>query len=240
MSALAEDSMQPVSAATWAKRVGVAVVIAALIAGLAWWLRSLGSDTAAPKRQVAKISLLPDTPPPPPPPPPKEEPRPRPQEAAKPQPVEQKQAEAPPAPPAQVKMEGEAGTGPSAFAGGSVTSDYKGGDPGTAASRPAGNGPAAVTDRAQERFFANSARQQLRDEIERHLKSDAGQLTASFSVWFEGDGSIRRFEIQPSGDPRSDADLNAALGATTRTLKLPPPPGLPQPLRFRLTVRPLG
>jgi len=241
MSALAEDSIEPPGLGTWLVRAGIALLVIALIVGAALWLRSLGSDSAAPKRQVAKISLLPDTPPPPPPPPPKEEPKPRPLDAPKPQPMEQKVAEAPPAPPAQVKMEGEAGTGPSVFQSGPVTSEYKGGDPGTAASRPSGTvATPSVADRAQERFFANSARQLLRDEIERHLKTDAPQVTAVFAVWFEPDGRIRRFDLEPTGDATSDTALGAAFDQTTRALKLPPPPGLTQPLRFRLTLRPLG
>lgn len=226
--------------ATRFRRIAIALLLALVIGALIWWLRGLGASGDAPKRQVAKISLLPDTPPPPPPPPPKDEPRPKPIEAPKPQPMAQKAPDAPPAPPAQVKMEGEAGAGPSPFGGGSVTNDYQGGDPGSAASRPSGNGAGSVADRAQERYFANGARQQLRDEIERNLRRDAAQLTASFAVWFEGDGSIRRFEVQPSGDARADADLTAALDAASRILKLPPPPGLQQPLRFRLTVRPVG
>ena len=242
MSALAEDSIQPVGAATSLRRGAIVVVAVVAIALLAYWLRGLGKDSGAPKRQVAKISLLPDTPPPPPPPPPppKEEPKPRPLNAPKPQPVEQKPVAAPPAPPAQVKMEGEAGTGPSAFQSGAVSNDYKGGEPGAAASKPSGSGTGTSSDRAQERFFANSARQLLRDEIERHLKSDVPQLTAVFAVWFEPDGRIRRFELDSTGDTRADSALNAAFDETSRALKLSPPAGLAQPLRFRLTLRPLG
>ena len=191
----------------------------------------------APARQVAKIALLPDKPPPPPPPP-KEEPKAKPIEEAKSRPMEQaKPIEAPPAP-APLKMEGAAGDGPSAFAAGSVGREYAGGDPVTTGSGTGGTGTAS--DRAQERFFANSARQLLRDELERHLKSDSSQLTAVFAIWFDGDGSIRRFELTPTGNAQADTELNAALTETSRGLKLAPPAGLTQPLRFKLSLRPLG
>lgn len=193
-----------------------------------------------PKRQIAKIAILPDTPPPPPPPP-KELPKPKPPEEAKTMRVEQpKVADSPPPQPTPLKMEGAAGDGPSAFGAGTVTNDYSKGDPVIGAASAGGTGAGTASDRAQERFFANSARQMLRDEIERHLKSDAPMLTAVFSVWFESDGSIRRYELAPTGNAATDSQLDAALAETSRSLKLPPPSGLTQPLRFKLSVRPLG
>jgi periplasmic protein TonB len=125
-----------------------------------------------------------------------------------------------------------------------VTSDYAGGTPVTgpaAASAPAPV-PAApsVADRAAERLYAGSARNLLRDELERRFKSDTDQASATFSVWVEPDGAIRRYELQRSGDARLDNELDAALDDTARNLKLPPPPAVPQPMKFRLTLRPQG
>jgi len=59
-------------------------------------------------RQVAKITLLPDTPPPPPPPPPKEPPPPQ-KDQPKEVKMEQPRQEAPPQQAEQLKMEGAAG-----------------------------------------------------------------------------------------------------------------------------------
>jgi hypothetical protein len=139
-----------------------------------------------------------------------------------------------------LKMEGAAGDGPSAFAAGSVSKEYSGGAPaigGVAAA--AASAPSAV-DRAQERFYASSARQLLQGAIERHLKSEAGQATATFAVWVERDGAIRRFELEGSGDSRLDGELNAAFEDTQRNLRLPPPPAIAQPMKFRITLRPQG
>lgn len=213
------------------------VAAVCLLLGLAVWWSVKGIKTEGPKRQVAKISILPDTPPPPPPP--KEEKKPEPPKDEPKQVMREeqiKQAEAP-KPSEQIKMEGAAGDGPSAFAAGSVAKDYAGGAPTAGGSA----GPAGTpADRAQERFYANTARQLLQGEIERHLKSEAESLTATFAVWLAGDGAIQRFELSPSGNDLNDNALRAALDETRRQFRLPPPPALAlsQPMRFRLSVRP--
>ena len=214
------------------------VAVACLLLGVAAWWAVKGIKPEGPKRQVAKISILPDTPPPPPPPP-KEEKKPEPPKDEPKQVMREeqiKQAEAP-KPAESLKMEGPAGNGPSDFGAGSVTRDYAGGTPTTGGGASPAGTPA---DRAQERFYANTARQLLQSEIEKHLKSDAEALTATFAVWLTGDGGIQRFELSPSGNDAHDAALRAALDETRRLFKLPPPPALAlsQPMRFRLSVRP--
>lgn len=234
---LAEDSIEPV---TWGRRllrVALVLAVMALVGAAAWWLKGLAGADPAPQRQVARISILPDTPPPPPPPPPKEVPPP-PKEAPRPAPQAEapKPAEAPPAE-APIKMEGPAGDGPSVFAAGPVRNDYIGGPAGSGGGASA---PASAVDRAQERLYASTARQLLRDALEQHLKSGRTQATAEFTLWLERDGSIRRTQLVPTGDGQLDGELTTALDATQRELRLPPPPTALQPLRFRLTVRPQG
>jgi len=233
MSALAEDSLDLPSRGRKLARAGFVLAVLLLVAGAAWWLSQLSSSASGPKRQVARIALLPDKPPPPPPPKEEKRPEPKPDE----QRMEQRETRPidDPRPVNEpIKMEGAAGDGPSAFQSGSVSSEYQGGTPVTGATGGSG------ADRAQERFYANTARQLLRDAIEQHLRADASQLAAVFSVWLASDGSIERFELRPSGDERQDNALRAALDETSRTLKLPAPPAMAQPMRFRLTVRPLG
>jgi hypothetical protein len=230
MDALADSSPEPVSARRWAQRAIVAAIAIALCVGLVVMVRGFLASPSAPKRQLARIAILPDTPPPPPkeekkPEPPKDAPRQTMREETVKQDVP-KPAEAP------IKMEGPAGDGPSAFAAGGVKSDYSGGAPVIGA---AGGG---TPDRTQERLYASSVRQLLHDEIERHLASDSGELVATFSVWIDPDGTIRRFELVPTGDAGHDAALRAAFEQTSRALHLPGHDNLPQPLRFRLTVRP--
>ncbi|MCY4747028.1 TonB C-terminal domain-containing protein [Pelomonas sp. UHG3] len=221
-----------------ARHIKGLVAAGCLLLGLAVWWAVKNIKPDAPKRQVAKIAILPDTPPPPPPPP-KEEKKPEPPKDEPKQVMREeqiKQAEAP-KPAESLKMEGAAGDGPSAFSAGTVSRDYAGGAPTTG---PGGGSAATAVDRAQERFYANNARQLLQSEIERHLKADAEQLTATFAIWLDKDGAIQRFELSPSGHDGNDTALRTALDETRRQLKLPPPPALAlsQPMRFRLSVRP--
>jgi len=235
MSELAESSLEPTSLRQWMLRALLAVVAVALLAFVALWLKTLTEVPAAPKRQVAKISILPDTPPPPPPPPKQEQkPEPAKDEPKQAMREEQLKPEVPKPANEPIKMEGPAGDGPSAFAAGAVSREYQGGAPVVGAAGGSGNAP----DRAQERFYANSVRQLLRDEIEKNLRADAGEMVANFAVWVEADGSIRRFDLSPTGDATHDADLRAAFEQTSRRLRLPGHTGLPQPMRFKLSVRP--
>lgn len=236
MSGLAEEHQDDSPTRVWLLRGAVALSFVALVLLGTWALKNIKGGEG-PKRQIAKISLLPDQPPPPPP---KEEKKPEPPKDEPKQQMREeplKQADAPKPANEPIKMEGAAGDGPSAFAGGNVSKEYSGGTPATGAAQSGGSGG----ERAQERFFANSAKQMLRDAIERHLKSESTQATAEFKLWVARDGGISRFELASSGDTRLDAQLNSALDETALALKLPPPPpGMAQPMKFRLQLRPLG
>lgn len=219
-------------------RIGAVVLMSALaLAVLTWAFQGLGSASGPPARQVARIAILPDTPPPPPPPPPERKPE-APKDEARSVPTPQPQArpETPPAD-APLKMEGPAGTGPSAFSAGSVTSDYSGGTPkvgGVAAS-------ATTADRAGERLYANSVKQALQREIDRHLDASAGEIAANFAIWIGADGRIDRWLLDPGNEAAQDAALRTALERSALALRLPPPPpAAAQPLRYRLTVRAAG
>lgn len=237
MAALAEDSIEAVGWGRRLRRWAWAGAGIALVAGLAWWMANPPPPQGPPKRQVAKIAILPDTPPPPPPPPREEKPPPRDQPTPTVRDEAIKQAEAPKPANEPIKMEGAAGDGNSAFAAGTVRNEYAGGAPSTGS-------PAAATgvasDRALERFFVNSARQLLRDELDKHLKDDVQQALAEFTLWIERDGAIQRYQLQPTGDDKLDAELRAALEQTQRSLRLPTPPSAMQPMKFRLTLRPQG
>lgn len=198
-------------------------------------LAACDQKPAKPKSQQT-VKILPDTPPPPPK---QEEKKPEPQKEEKPQQQlnQPKPVDAPPVQAQALKTNETPGDGPgSGLVAGEVRQDYKVGVPGTAAS----GGDSRVVDRARERLYANSARQMLREEIERRLRPEAGQLTAALAVWVAADGRIARYEVQPTGAPAADSDLRHALDDTSRALRLPPPDGVPQPMRFRLTVQPQG
>ena len=232
MGSAGADAMELPSRTPWWPRALGVVVVLLLFVLAAWWLHGLIGRPSEPKRQVSKISILPDTPPPPPPP--KEEKRPDPPKIEPKQLAREEQAKPDvPKPVNQpIKMEGTAGNGDSPFTSGSVSQDYRGGVPVTGASSPA-----TFADRTQERFYANSARQLLHDEIEHHLQSETGEVVATFSLWIEPDGRIRKIELLPGSDVAVDTDLRAALDETSRSLRLPQPGNVQQPLRFRMTMR---
>jgi type IV secretory pathway VirB10-like protein len=240
MAGLATDQdaeLQPAGALrTWAMRIAIAAVALVAVAALALWLRGMLSAPAAPRKQMARITVLPDTPPPPPPPklekPPeaKEQPKQVMREEA-PQPVDApKPADAP------IKMDGPAGDGPSAFAAGTVNKEYQGGAPVVGGA----GGTRTAADRSQARFYASNARQTLTEELDRRYTGDASALTAEFALWVAADGSLQRYELKATGDARRDAELRAALDQAVANVRLAPPPEMTQPLRFRLNIRGAG
>jgi protein TonB len=237
MSGLAEAELDAPDAVGRRVRMLAIIVVVALFAAAVWWLKGMLGSPAGAKRQVAKISILPDTPPPPPPPP-KEEKRPEPPRVEPKQVVraEQSKPEAPKLVSQPIKMEGAAGEGPSAFSAGPVTKEYQGGTPITGTPSTGGS----IADRAQDRFYANSARQLLRDEIERHLKPEAGEVVATFVLWIDADGRIKKIELAPGVAGNAETDIRSALDETTRQLRLPAPGSITQPLRFRMTMRAVG
>ncbi|WP_374593324.1 TonB C-terminal domain-containing protein [Aquabacterium sp.] len=236
MSGLAEQEINQSPARVWAGRVALVGGIAAALGLGAWLLSGMSAKVSSPKKQTVAIKVLPDTPPPPPPPKPEDKPPPPKEEPKQVMQMEAPKVQAPvDNQPQQLKMEGPAGDGPSAFAGGSITKDYVGG--------PVGDGTGGTgtqSSRAQYKFFINTARQQLKDQLERNLSSAERQITAEFSIWLSPAGEIQRYEVAPTGKSDVDSQVKSALSQTARDLKLPPPPGLPQPLKFRLTLQPLG
>ena len=209
-------------------------VIALALVGGAWLLyKNLGSTSKGQRTQTVKIAVLPDTPPPPPP---KEEKKPEPKpEESKPQPQEQpKPAEAPPEP-QQLKMEGAAGDGPSAFGAGSVNNDYKGG-----AVMTGGSG-GTLSDKLAANSFGNAARRELNDYLNRdQALRRGGDYKLPVSLWVRADGSIERFQLdEASGNAELDARLRQTL-AQFRGFRTPPPANVPQPIRLQVTNRMTG
>ncbi len=215
---------------------GVVILALALVGGGVYYFMNLKSS-GGPKKPP-KISLIPTTPPPPPPPP-KEEKRPEPPKEQKEVKMEQVEQKNEPPPDQSLKMEGAAGEGPSVFGGGKVVNEDMGkiGEPGAATGGPATSG----SNRMQFAMFTNNAQQLLHDEIKKRLgaKSRNRDFRANYKIWLETDGSIKRFELTPTGISDVDEELRTAL-AEVRALRLSPPADMPQPLRFLFTSRASG
>ena len=203
---------------SWTARISFVAGAALLMALLAWGIHHMLKQPLAEKRQVAKITLLPDQPPPPPPPPPKEEKPPEPKEQIKQ--VETPKPDKPPEP-QQIKMEGPAGDAPSPFVGGEVKQDYIGGDVG-------GNG------RDKYAYYTDRLMQELQEQLARkNLRNASGQ----FLLWLAADGTIKQFRLLHStGNADVDRQIQGAVAELGR-VQAAPPADMPMPVGLEISTR---
>lgn len=210
--------------------LGIFLVVVVLAAGGYHLL----SGKSAGARKAPKISLIPMTPPPPPPPP-KEEKKPEP-------PKEQKEVkdmapappkDAPPAPPSQdLKMDGPAGDGPSAFGAGKISNEDL-----SKVGQGAGGG--GTEHAGLFNPFTNYATL-LKGELQRYLAKNKDLRQRAYKVevrlWVSRDGSLTRHElIGSTGDTETDEAIRQSL-THMGTFTEVPPDKMPQPIRLRLTA----
>jgi periplasmic protein TonB len=215
MGSLVDTSSPRRGARLWAQRAVVGLAMFGVVGLVAWAGLSLSHRPTGPARQVARIALLPDTPPPPPPPPPPEKPKIEPKNEIKQQ-IDKPKMERPPEP-EQLKMEGQAGQGPSPFAAGKVNNDYIGGD--------IGNGArfAAYVGRIAQLIQDDLARRNLRVQ------------SAKLYLWLTSDGTIQRYQISgASGDV--ERVIRTAMGQIGRVPEAPPQ-DMPMPMGLEITER---
>jgi protein TonB len=222
MSGLAEQELGRSAASRWLRIGGGALLLLVAVVGLVFLLKGLGSSGTVAKKQVTKITVLPDTPPPPPPPPPKEQPKEnREVKLDQPKPVELPQEAQ------QLKMEGPAGEGASPFAAGTVSRDYIGGNVG------GGGG-------MQFAFFSNALQRHVQEELARNRKIKLGDYRLTVNIWLAADGAIRRAElVGTTGNAETDRALRAAL-TELGPMRTAVPENLPQPIKLRITNRMTG
>lgn len=204
---------------------------------LALALLGLAACDGAPERprKVQTVRLLPDTPPPPPPPrqedrpPPRPEAKPQPQDA--PKPVEQPQAQA-------LKEEGPAGNGPgNGLSAGTVTQDYTDQRIGTAIG---GSAPDSGIGRLTATSYGNATTRALNEFLTRERTLKQRDYQVRVELWLGADGALRRAQLVDStGDGATDDALRAALDRFPGNAA-PPPAGLPQPVRVRVSNRMMG
>lgn len=213
MSGLVDPSQARSRLRIWTGRLILALGMFGFVGLVAWAGLNL-SHPAGPKRQVAKIMLLPDQPPPPPPPPP-DKPKIEPKNEIKQQ-VDKPKTETPPEP-QQLKMEGAAGEGPSPFTAGEVKNDYIGGD--------IGNG-------ARFAAYVGRVAQLIQDELTRRkLKVSDARVY----LWLTPDGAVQRYEIQ-GGSADVERQLRTAMANMAR-LPEAPPQDMPMPMGLEINER---
>ncbi|EUJ10444.1 outer membrane transport energization protein TonB [Methylophilaceae bacterium 11] len=214
----------------WLKRIAIGLLALLVLGAIGYGISKLMSGGATHKKQVTTIKLLPDTPPPPPPPPPKEPPKEQPKEQPKeaPKAPEPKPAETPPA--ENLKMEGAAGDGPSPFAAGAVSNDYKGGDVKTIGSDGG----------AKFNWYAGLVKSQIENALEKDKNITQGQYKLVVNVWIKSNGDVERLDLVQS-DAKDDVEqaVKAALNSMPR-IREAPPEGMPQPIKLRISARKLG
>ncbi|MES1988389.1 MAG: TonB C-terminal domain-containing protein [Pseudomonadota bacterium] len=226
--AMLDDEM-PSNSHVWLKRTAIALIVLLTLFAIGYGVKKLMSGGAVHKKQVTTIKLLPDTPPPPPPPPPKEPPKEQVKEQPKEIKIEQpKPAETPPA--EQLKMEGAAGNGPSPFAAGAVSNEYKGGEIKTIGSDGG----------AKFNWYAGVVKSQIETALERDKQLTAAQYKVIVSVWLKQSGEIEKLEL--SGADASD-DIQRAIKSALENMpamREAPPQDMPQPIKLRITAKKMG
>jgi protein TonB len=219
----------------------LAVLVGLLVLGLiAWGLMSMMGKSEKPAdKKPPKITLV-APPPPPPPPPPKIEKKPDPPKEQKEMKVDQpvvKQEQAPPTP--ELKMEGPAGDGPSAFGAGKVSNEDMS-KIGKSATGPVGTGgPSGAIGSKSSMLnpLANYANM-LKGEMQRYLSKNNAlkrrRYAIDISVWVGVGGGIDRYElIGTTGDTDTDAAIKKAITELPGFTQAPPT-GMPQPIRLRI------
>lgn len=196
------------------------------LALIAFGLYTLMGKKSNNKVKQPKISLMTPAAPPPPPPPPKFEKKIEPPKDVKEMKVDQQvQKEAPPAPSPELKMDGPAGDGPSAFASGKITSE-------DLSKIGTGKGPLGGS------FNFNNYSMLLKTEMQRYLSKNNNLRRKNYKtevrVWLGTDGSLKRYElVTGTGDDPTDEAIKEALASAPAFSEVPPA-NLPQPVRLRI------
>ncbi len=200
-------------------------VVVVVFSLLGWGVYSLLGGKQDKKIKQPKLTLM--TPPPPPPPPPKLEKKPpEPPKEQKEMKIDQPVAKVEaPAPSPELKMDGPAGDGPSAFASGTITSEDL---------SKIGTGKGGLVN--PHNVYAGLLKNELQRYLARKDSLRRRQYRIEVRIWVDQDGSVRRSElIGGTGDEGTDAAIRQAL-TTSPAFSEAPPANMPQPIRLRIVT----
>lgn len=204
------------------KIVGTLVVVGVSVLMVSVVRDFLDEPVKAPKKGPQQITLL--TPPPPPPPPVEKPPEPEVQEEVKlEEPIDDLPEEAVDEPPAGADLGVDADGG-------------SGGDGFGLIGRKGGRG---LLDGAGNPFsyFASQVSRRIEDALLNVDDLRKRNYSVDLEVWVGSDGRVTRARLASStGNRETDALMNEAI-LRTQTLAEAPPPGMPQPIRFRVSSR---
>lgn len=208
--------------------IGTIIMLALALLGWGLWTVLSGKSKQPPK--PPKITLVAPAPPPPPPPP-KFEKKPDPPKEQKEIKVDQPVPKDAPQPSPELKMEGPAGNGPSAFGAGKITSDD--------VSKVGTGGRVGGEKNGMFNPFNNYANL-LKGELQRYLSKNNAlrrrHYTVEVRAWVAGGGELERFElIGGTGDSDTDEAIRHAMSSLSGFSQAPPA-SMPQPIRLRIVT----
>ncbi len=203
--------------------IGVLVLVGA-IALIIHLISGMEEKPAKKERKIQTVTLT--KPPPPPPPPPKVEKPPEPEPEQLQEKVESEPEEMPDvadeAPPGDLGLDAEGGAGSDSFG---------------LVGRKGGKGLLGGGGGNPYAWYGNIIKNEILDIISEREELRRKGYTAIVKLWVESDGSVKRFELtRGSNDPEID-DLLTRLVGKYKKINEPPPPGMEQPIKLKITSR---
>lgn len=214
----------------------IIVVVLVMLGLIGYYVYGLMGH-AKPVKKAPKISLMTPPAPPPPPPPPKFEKKPEPPKEQKEMKVEQppqKVDTPPPAPSQDLKMDGPAGDGPSAFGSGKITSEDLSK---IGSGKPGGTGAAERSGMFNPYTnYTNLAKGELQRYLSKREALRRTRYALEVHLWVAPNGVISRFSlVGGSGDKDTDEVIAQALSSLPN-LSQNAPANMPMPIRIRVVT----
>lgn len=203
------------------KIIGGAIALIVLFFFVKMVMNFLDNQQERPQRKIQPVTLV--APPPPPPPPPKVEPPPPEPEMEKvnePEPEPEAEPEPDEAPARDLGLDAEGTAGSDGFG----LAARKGGT-----GLFGGGNPFA--------WYGGIIKNDLVNLLSGYEQLRRKGYTAVVKIWLKADGSVERVEVaRGSNDPEIDNLLATVLNKYQR-VKEPPPPGMQQPIKLKITSR---
>ncbi|MDD5276166.1 MAG: TonB C-terminal domain-containing protein [Methylovulum sp.] len=197
--------------------VGAIVLIVHLIS-------NMEEKPAKKERKIQTVTLT--QPPPPPPPPPKIEKPPEPEpeqleEQPEPEPEEMPDV-ADEAPPGDLGLDAEGTTGSDGFG---------------LTGKPGGKGLFGGGGGNPYAWYGNIIKNDILDIISEREDLRRKGYTAIIKLWVDPDGTVKRFELTRGSNDSEIDDLLTRLVGKYKKINEPPPPGMEQPIKLKITSR---
>jgi periplasmic protein TonB len=200
--------------------IGILVLLGA-IALITHFISKMENKPEKKERKIQTVTLAP--PPPPPPPPPKIErpPEPEPEQKLEEQAEPEKLPDVPDeAPPRDLGLDAEGTAGSDGFG---------------LAARKGGKGLFGGGGGNPFAWYGNLVKNDLVSMLSEKDALRRKGYTAILKLWVEADGSIQRFELAKGSNDKDIDELLQRVIAQYRKISEPPPPGMEQPIKLKIT-----